>query len=559
MVEERAAKAGATLADQLVDDLRLNLKDLPKDVHVVSADFGDHRGFVRINLPIRAGYEPLRIDIGFERTDSGSLRLYSLQTTMKRGDAQSYIIGEDHVEFLHSPKYGELLSTLREQMEKYLPKDDATSVAGASPIDKPADASRVKTPNDKPADAGGIRSRQAATVRAGAADAPKREQMDKDQPKGASFEVPEFWHGKSIEELEKMLADLLPKARGKMAKEFGMDRIARGLAQYIESRKAKETSFPDAKEKEAEERSKAKAEESHHGYKRGDEVMWDRYGTGKWEKVRISDFEKDGSPVFEVVKGVMSEIGDWNRIKPADGFFGEARRVATLAEAERKKKEKQKQQSASSHIGQDLTTGSATDVSAKSSAKIIISDKKKAHEQLDFIINKYVGEKKSRGFLTEVAKALGFSQGSSVQTRYFEFEDSSGNAYTLRLSNHNVNADNHDGKTPEISIVIKSRRQQNRFHPSSEAEVTEYVYFKEDIANGDGNTLSLIAKDISDLLESGRYADTSGMAVVNHSPDGKPATVKSSRGEGRKSGKKAVTLGAEEPLGGFSRILMMKL
>lgn len=68
---------------------------------------------------------------------------------------------------------------------------------------------------------------------------------------------------------------------------------------------------------------------SHNGYKRGDEVMWDRYGNGKWEKVKIEDFDADGSPIFESVKGIMSEKGDWSRVKPADGVFGEHKRVLT--------------------------------------------------------------------------------------------------------------------------------------------------------------------------------------------------------------------------------------
>lgn len=80
-----------------------------------------------------------------------------------------------------------------------------------------------------------------------------------------------------------------------------------------------------------------KEEVINNGYKVGDEVMWDRYGNNKWEKVKIEDFDADGSPIFEAVKGVMSEKGDWSRVKPADGIFGEAKRIAR-AEQEKKKK-----------------------------------------------------------------------------------------------------------------------------------------------------------------------------------------------------------------------------
>lgn len=86
----------------------------------------------------------------------------------------------------------------------------------------------------------------------------------------------------------------------------------------------------------ADEKAKSKAEVTHNGYKVGDEVMWDPYGNGKWEKVKIEDFDTDGNPIFEAVKGVMSEKGNWERIKPVDGIFGEAKRIARKAAEERK-------------------------------------------------------------------------------------------------------------------------------------------------------------------------------------------------------------------------------
>lgn len=88
----------------------------------------------------------------------------------------------------------------------------------------------------------------------------------------------------------------------------------------------------------AEEKASAKAEETHNGYKVGDEVMWDRYGNDKWEKQRIADFDKDGRPILDSFgQNWITEIADWERIKPADGIFGEAQRVAR-AEQEKKKK-----------------------------------------------------------------------------------------------------------------------------------------------------------------------------------------------------------------------------
>ena len=284
VVERKAAEAGADLAARLVDDLGLKLADLPKGVNVASADFWEKGGYVRINLPVRSGYEPLRIDIRFDRTDNGSLRLTELMTTIKRGDDQSYLIGEDHKAWLSAPTYGELVGTVREQIGKYLPKEE-------------------------------------------------------------EFEVPNFWHEKTIAELEKMLDKIQPKSGSKMGKSFGMDKTARGLSRYIEKRREQEGAGDkaDARASGNSPYDKPAAQggggrgESVNGYKRGDEVMWDRYGNGKWEKVMIEDFDADGSPIFEGVNGVMSEKGDWSRVKPADGFFGEAKRVATKAEEDRKK------------------------------------------------------------------------------------------------------------------------------------------------------------------------------------------------------------------------------
>lgn len=248
VAERKAAEAGADLAARLVEELGLNLTELPKGVYVASADFGDNGGYVRINLPVRKGYEPLRIDIRFVRTENGSLRLAELMTTLKRGDEHSYIIGEDHKVWLVAPRYGELLDTIRDQMRRYLPKE------------------------------------------------------------------------KPVEDLMQKWADMAERGESPYTITPEVE------AHLAEQRDADEGSADDVWKLEG---------VSHNGYKRGDEVMWDRYGNGKWEKVKIEDFDADGSPIFESVKGIMSEKGDWSRVKPADGVFGEAKRVANEAKEKR--------------------------------------------------------------------------------------------------------------------------------------------------------------------------------------------------------------------------------
>ncbi len=123
--ETKAAQAGADLAAALVDELGLDLKNLPEGVQVITTDFNESGGNIRINLPIRAGYEPIKVDIDFDKTEEGALRLRELTTTMKRGDDLSYIIGEDHQAWLVAPGHKELLNAIRGQIKDYLPKATA--------------------------------------------------------------------------------------------------------------------------------------------------------------------------------------------------------------------------------------------------------------------------------------------------------------------------------------------------------------------------------------------------------------------------------------------------
>ena len=109
----------------------------------------------------------------------------------------------------------------------------------------------------------------------------------------------------------------------------------------------------------------AQAEETHNGYKIGDEVLWDRYGNDKWEKQTIVDFEKDGSPIFDSMgMGMMMEIGDWSRIKPADGIFGEAQRVVRKT-AEDKQARAERANAVADEVMQDKMVSEIFDIYMK--------------------------------------------------------------------------------------------------------------------------------------------------------------------------------------------------
>ncbi|MBR5002762.1 MAG: Eco57I restriction-modification methylase domain-containing protein, partial [Bacteroidaceae bacterium] len=226
------------------------------------------------------------------------------------------------------------------------------------------------------------------------------------------------------------------------------------------------------------------------GYKIGEKVIY------KGKKATIHDFEEFGAhqPILDTgMAPVIYEVAEWSDIKKP-----------------------QQNQSASSQTGQDLTTGYSIDNDAETSAKVVISNQGAKHE-LNNIIHKYAGQRKTRGFISDLARALGDRRNEPRQTYYFEFTDKQGNSYTLRISNHNANANNANEDEKEISIVIKSRRQPNKFIAGN-ADVREYVYFKESIANGDGQTLAWIAQDIATMLDTGVYEDNSGIAILNTSP-----------------------------------------
>ena len=135
-------------------------------------------------------------------------------------------------------------------------------------------------------------------------------------------------------------------------------------------------------------------------------------------------------------------------------------------------------------------------------------------ENLENLAKAYTGIKKSRGFIKDLNTALGNSESGS-QSHYFDISFPDGHSIVLRTSNHNAHADTFDVGSDAISVIIKSARRKNTFQGSESVNLVEYVYFKEDIQNSDGNILSQIAESIEALLYTGVFIDKSGLAKVN--------------------------------------------
>lgn len=159
-----------------------------------------------------------------------------------------------------------------------------------------------------------------------------------ENPNGSGMER---WGYNMYAPVESTYADFLRRVkeitRDYLPKEKSVDELWHEWSDMAERGESPYTITPEVEAQLAEER---KVDVTHNGYKVGDEVMWDRYGNGNWEKVKIEDFDTDGGPIFEAVKDVMSEKGDWSRVKPADGIFGEAKRVARAAQEKKRSSRK---------------------------------------------------------------------------------------------------------------------------------------------------------------------------------------------------------------------------
>ena len=146
--------------------------------------------------------------------------------------------------------------------------------------------------------------------------------------------------------------------------------------------------------------------------------------------------------------------------------------------------------------------------------------REKAKEALENVAKTYKNTTDSKGFISDLSNSLGLTRGRTG-SGYGLFETPDGKIFTIRVSNHNINAANV-GDEPVESIVIKTKRSPNRFHAEEGKFANEYVYFKEDIRKAPIGTLSSIAESISELLDTGEYRDKTGLAKDNHSPETDP-------------------------------------
>lgn len=329
--EKKAVKDAVDLAKQLVNDLGLGLDKVTgsttanrgKRKNAVTANIAPAGGDISIRLPLNEGRE-LYITIGLDPSVTPGDVTYSgdnLQTTriMYRVEWPDE---KGHVSFDRMGRncwadanvtYADLLNGIQREAKEYLPS--------STPAEEPA-----KAEPQKEAYHGTVTlkdGREAVVISAN--------------------------HEQNIGEPSR-LTDYIVGVKGEPGTiKISPDEIAHAGAPTAEDRPS----------------TPAQAEETHNGYKIGDEVLWDRYGNDKWEKQTIVDFEKDGSPIFDSMgMGMMMEIGDWSRIKPADGIFGEAQRVVRKT-AEDKQARAERANAVADEVMQDKMVSEIFDIYMK--------------------------------------------------------------------------------------------------------------------------------------------------------------------------------------------------
>ena len=163
--------------------------------------------------------------------------------------------------------------------------------------------------------------------------------------------------------------------------------------------------------------------------------------------------------------------------------------------------------------GKEKTAGEQTKVT-ESLQPIEAAKIQRISDNLSEIAKKIISSDNAKGFITALSTALEAEvKGAS---RYANFTLSDGTTLSIRISNHNANANNYIEKgtvrDSNISIVVKQRRRGNSFVSNEDVPLMEFSYLKNNLT---GEDMSNIATSLADALQNGVYEDRTGKAKVN--------------------------------------------
>ena len=164
-----------------------------------------------------------------------------------------------------------------------------------------------------------------------------------------------------------------------------------------------------------------------------------------------------------------------------------------------------------------------TDISNADGAKLL--------KEIENLAKKY--EEKSnrpRTFLQDVAEAIGAKE-YGTKSKYVTIKAKNGLVVTIRLANHNTTVSQFDyrGEEEGVSIVV-SKHSNEGITNDGEAHVVEFFYREQDLRKAEGKPLVQIIRSVEQMLYSGEYKDTTGLAVPQEVNE---RTLRHHRGDGR--------------------------
>ena len=317
--EKKAVEDATKLAKQLINDLGINLKVTSattplgrksvKKGTAVMANIAPAGGDVMINLPLNEGRQ-LAIYIGLEpvaekgtRRRGDNLGVERILYRVENPDGKGM---ERYGHNMYAPvesTYADFLRRIKEITRDYLPKQEAPKTEQAWPDTKDTEAVSKWLDENSAAIWDGVDAiTKDAKADTGLRNTFKASNDDSIKEADLSDYV-ERWLAERIEDMME-----LHPATVKAWYDYDQQGI---ILSTIAGR------IEDAL---AEEAKRDKKNETVNGFKRGDEVLWDRYGNGQWEKQTITDFDEAGRPILDSFgQNWITEVADWERIKPIEG------------------------------------------------------------------------------------------------------------------------------------------------------------------------------------------------------------------------------------------------
>lgn len=115
-------------------------------------------------------------------------------------------------------------------------------------------------------------------------------------------------------------------------------------------------------------------------------------------------------------------------------------------------------------------------------------------------------------FIGDIALSIGANRNGS-KSQYITFETKNGKVVTIRLSDHGARVSNFDnnGEIDGISIVVSAKPNEGIIN-DGDAHIVEYYYNAIKLRRADGKPLASIVNSIKQMLYSGEFVDTTGLA-----------------------------------------------